>query len=479
MKHARKRSFSEPPKVEASSVEGVGASRFGSVIRTEWIVFLGLAAYLIASFIIIDDYGMNPDSQKNFQEGRMHLDYLLTGHVDKELLKWQMHGAVIFIAADAAKRILHDKFHLSDATAARHTVLPFLTVSFSIVLFYFVKRRWDAFHGMLAVGLLLTFPEFWGHAFNNLKDVPLLIFFSLSIMSFVEWTLTRSLRYFYGFFTLWGCALAIKTYAFLVPVILLLWVLLRPKDQSSRERFPWPGSILHTIAGLAITTAIVLAFFAPAFWGVEGKWSFLQFWNDRVKEITWGRSTPFNLHSFVQVFFRTPLLMLIFSPAGLFKAAREYRTSPLYSLLLIWLLVPLGIPCLPRTLIYHNGMRLFMVFLVPFCLLSAIGVGQIADILVQKLRGKGRILAWGIAALTIAASLWSVVSIHPYQTTFFNALAGGLKGAQEKNIADSVDYWLNSCREAGRWIDRYGRSGRERSRRVRLRASDILQHRPD
>jgi hypothetical protein len=53
-------------------------------------------------------------------------------------------------------------------------------------------------------------------------------------------------------------------------------------------------------------------------------------------------------------------------------------------------------------------------------------------------------------------SLWGVVSTHPYQVTFFNALAGGLKGAQAKGIPDAYDYWLNSYREAGRWIDRNG-----------------------
>ena len=97
-----------------------------------------------------------------------------------------------------------------------------------------------------------------------------------------------------------------------------------------------------------------------------------------------------------------------------------------------------------------------MVFLVPFCLLSSVGIVQAAGIIAERLKTNGRVLAWGIASLTIGTSLWGVVSTHPYQTTFFNALAGGLKGAQEKNIADSWDYWLNSYREAGRWIDRFG-----------------------
>jgi len=275
-------------------------------------------------------------------------------------------------------------------------------------------------------------------------------------MCFVEWTGARALKYFYGFFLFLGCTIAIKTYAFIVLLVLLPWIFIRPGPRNRGERFPRPGSILHAIAALSATIVIVLAFYAPAFWGVGGKLSFLDTWHEHVKQITYGKSGSFNLNSFVQVFFRTPALVLIFALAGLFTAARRYRASPLHSLLLLWLALPLVIPCLPRTLIYHNGMRLFMVFLVPFCILSSIGIGESAGYLAGKLKKSRETLVRAIAAVTIGTSLWGVVTTHPYQTTFFNALAGGLKGAQEKRIADSWDYWLNSYREAERWIDRFG-----------------------
>jgi hypothetical protein len=426
-------------------------------VTTERILFAGLALFLFVGLFIVDDYGMNTDSQKNFREGEMHLDYLLTGHVDQDALQWQMHGAYVFIAADAAKRLLHDRLGLYDATAARHIILPFMTAGFLVCLFYFVKRHWSALHALTTVGLLLTFPYFWGQTFNNLKDAPLLIFFSLSIMCFVEWTFTRALKYFYGFFVLLGCAIAIKTYAFIVLPVILAWIFIRPVSRRDGEsRFPRPGSILHAIVALSAAIVIVLVFYAPAFWGVGGKLAFLETWHERVKGITYGHGSPFSLNSFVQVLFRTPLFVLIFTLAGLFTAARRYRASSLHSLLLIWLMLPLVIPCFPRTLIYHNGMRLFMVFLVPFCILSSIGIGETAGFLAGKLKRDRETLARAIAFVTIGASLWGVVTTHPYQTTFFNALAGGLKGAQEKRIADSWDYWLNSYREAERWIDRYG-----------------------
>jgi hypothetical protein len=426
-------------------------------VRAEWIMVLGMVLFLSAGLLIVQDYGMNIDSQKNFREGEMNLDYFLTGQVDQRVLQWQMHGAFIFMAADAAKRLLHDTFHLYDPVAARHVLLPFLTALFMLFLFFFVKRHWSPLHGVISVGVLLTFPSFWGHSFNNLKDVPLLIFFSLSIMSFVDWRLSGETKFLYRFFIFLGVALSIKTYAFLAPLIVLFWIALKPNDSDSPVTFP-PRRImiLHASVGVLISVAIVLTFYAPAFWGVEEKWSFLTFWHDRIKEITWGRNNPWRIYPFVQVFYRTPLIVLAFAGTGVFWAVRDYRKSPFYSLLLIWFLIPLIIPCFPHTVVYHSGLRHFIVFLVPYSILSAVGLVQGVGFLAGKLKVDAKTLIVGIASLTLGLNLLGIVATHPYQTTFFNALAGGLKGAQEKNLPDAWDYWLNSYKEAGRWISRYG-----------------------
>lgn len=433
-------------------------------ITPERVLFAGLAIFLVAALFVVDDYGMNKDSQKNFGEGRMHLNYLLTGSVDRGLLQWQMHGAYVFIAADAAKRLLHDRFGLLDATTARHAILPVMTAAFLACLFFFARRRWSALHGLAAAGLLLSFPYYWGHTFNNLKDVPLLIFFSLSIMCFVEWTRARRAVYFWGFFVLLGLAIAVKTNAFLVVPLLLLWGLVRirppgrragvPRPPARSARLPRARSILKALGGVGVTVAVVLVLYAPAFWGVGDKMSFVEAWRGHVKEITFGAKSPFSLNPFVQALFRTPLLVLIFALAGLAAAVRRWRHDSLNSLLVLWLFVPLVISCLPRTLVYHDGMRHFMEFLVPLCLLAAIGIGECAGFVARRTRRRAEPLFAAAAAATIGVSLWGVVSTHPYQVTFFNALAGGLKGAQEKGIPDACDYWLNSYREAGRWIDR-------------------------
>jgi hypothetical protein len=233
-----------------------------------------------------------------------------------------------------------------------------------------------------------------------------------------------------------------------------LWV-------SLNRNFPGPFParrklILHASAGFLIMAAIGLTCYAPAFWGVTDKLSFLSFWQESIRRITWGRSNPFSIYPFVQAFFRTPLMMLICAATGVLLTFRECRKSALSSLLLFWLFIPLLIPCFPHTIVYHNGLRHFLVFLVPYSILAVLGMVRCAGFLAEKLKCAAKPLAGGIVCVMVGLNLWGIAATHPYQTTFFNALIGGLKGAQEIALVDSWDYWLNSYKEAGAWINTHG-----------------------
>jgi hypothetical protein len=47
-----------------------------------------------------------------------------------------------------------------------------------------------------------------------------------------------------------------------------------------------------------------------------------------------------------------------------------------------------------------------------------------------------------------------LTNLHPFQTTYFNIFIKGLRGAQKINYPSSTDYWLNSYRKAGEWLNR-------------------------
>jgi hypothetical protein len=79
---------------------------------------------------------------------------------------------------------------------------------------------------------------------------------------------------------------------------------------------------------------------------------------------------------------------------------------------------------------------------------------------------------WSLAivfagALTTQAS--SIVRLHPYQMTYFNCLAGGVRGAAGQY---ETDYWLTSYKEAIEWIEMQPASPDGRKTRVLVAANE-------
>jgi hypothetical protein len=191
----------------------------------------------------------------------------------------------------------------------------------------------------------------------------------------------------------------------------------------------------------------------PAFYPIENK---AIFWE--MKARTAGRlmrhgTQGLGFYPWIQVFYLIPILTLMAAAFGLGRTLWRRTGEALPVLMLLWFFTVLLVACTPLFPVYH-GIRLFMVFLVPFFYFSAQGVMGAAELL-GRIPGVNKNRAAGIlGTILIATQITGIVLTHPYETTFFNALAGGLKGAQEKRLPDASDYWLTSYREAVAWINR-------------------------
>ncbi|MBI4422261.1 MAG: glycosyltransferase family 39 protein [Elusimicrobia bacterium] len=412
------------------------------------LLFAALGLYALMGLRVLGDYGPNPDSFKNWGEGRANLDFLVTGKVDEPAVWYQTHGALFMMAAELSRRALGERLGLLDEIDARHVVLIPLNLALALALFRFVRLRSDPWTGLVAALGLLTYPEYFGFSFNNLKDIPLVVFFSLAMMAWVDWTGLRRLGAFYSFFAFWGLALCAKLYAFLAPVLLAIWTLSqgggRALGTPRRERSLRP----HLACGLALAALLVAALYAPAWWGMPEKGRLGSDWTATVSWIALNPERGWSVWPFEQLLLRVPVAWLGCAAIGLWAIARDYRRDPL-SIAIPWLLVPLLIPCLPGLYGYQSGLRLLLLHSVPLSILAASGGRVLAGALAARWP-IGRVL---VPAGLLASNLHAIVQTHPYQTTFFNALAGGLGGAQAARVPSSSDYWMNSLREIGRWLD--------------------------
>ncbi len=430
-----------------------------------FIISLG---YLLIAFALLPDYGLGFDSPKNFREGWINLNYLLTGRAalnDQLSLAFQIHGAFFFMIADIFKRILSDGLGWLDPISAQHAFLPVLVFFFINLYYAFLQKKTEPQVAFLTCALLLTIPSFFGHTFNNIKDIPLLVFFSLSILCFYEWHnsgFQRS-RYLYGAFFGLGLTLLSKLYAILIPVIWVLWLTVlklrsyHKKDMTEAELLPSKRllrreNILRGLIGFALVLALAALFFMPAFYSIEEKMIFLKIKSRVAKKLMTHGNQGWSFYPWIQVFYIMPILTLATAVLGVIKTLLQKSLNTLSALMLTWFFTVMFAACTPFFPVYH-GIRLFMVFLVPFSFFSATGVTFTVEFLGKTSPIKKTWGTWLLGILLVAFQIAGITQTHPYETTFFNCLAGGLKGAQEKNVPDAADYWLISYREAVRWIN--------------------------
>jgi len=113
------------------------------------------------------------------------------------------------------------------------------------------------------------------------------------------------------------------------------------------------------------------------------------------------------------------------------------------TLTVLWIGVPFLAFVVLRTPIYGN-IRQVLFALPPVFLLSAIGLEDIW----RRLRRD--LLRWGLLVLALLPSLVGIASLHPYEYTYFNALAGGVRGADGYF---ELDHWCTAYRQAMLYVN--------------------------
>ena len=140
----------------------------------------------------------------------------------------------------------------------------------------------------------------------------------------------------------------------------------------------------------------------------------------------------------------TPLIILI--PALLSPVAIKRRfQNMLFALLLLTLTINMILYTIVKPVTY-DGLRHFL-FLIPF--VSALGVMAIIEFFRNTQR---KLIRAGIVILiliNVIAISKQIITLHPYQYIYFNALVGGLQGAHKKY---DTDYWGASYNEAINWF---------------------------
>ncbi len=188
-------------------------------------------------------------------------------------------------------------------------------------------------------------------------------------------------------------------------------------------------------------------------------------------------------YPWIYILFTTPIGILVSFLTGLaISLSKLLNKNPVYGLLLFWLIVPL-IRYLILNVAAIDGMRHFMEIIYPLSALAGIGFYFICkqlEIVIQKLKAilfferkrevfqressrlevsnnkKLPISSITLFAIVILTLVYNLYKFHPYQTSFYNALTGGVKGADGKF---DIDFWGTPQREAMLWLNKNAPNG--------------------
>jgi hypothetical protein len=149
------------------------------------LVVLFVLFNLVLGFIIVDDYGISWDMFAEMEHGAYTLDYIAQSNplVSKQYSMGELnyYGPAFVTAAEAITRPLQSIWP-ELRTLTVYYGLNFILFQLGVYFFYQLSKRlmnnWTA---LVATVVFATQPLFFGHAVINVKDLPLLSMFLISI----------------------------------------------------------------------------------------------------------------------------------------------------------------------------------------------------------------------------------------------------------------------------------------------------------
>jgi hypothetical protein len=436
-----------------------------SRILNRWTVAV-LAVGLVGVLLLFRGFGLTWDETVQATYGEMVLDYFSSGFSDlraNEFADLRFYGPLFELTAAVVYRLGG-----LPAAETRHFLIGLTALAALIGVIRYAglfRESWLPVYTGLA---LVSLPRFFGHAFNNSKDIPYACFFVWALWAIARIASRRSLGrsdILLAGLTI-GLALAARPGGMLLFGYLAVGVGLA--FLSGHRQGEWaPRSVtLRLLAVVAAAWALMVAFWPWAHQNplVHPIRAFLEAtsFSEAYPQLFEGRMVGsdqlpwYYLPKYLLI--TTPPVILVLFLVGLAVSVRRQIQEPrggearLWLLTQLWFFFPVVYVVVMGPNVY-NGIRHFLFLLPAMAVLAGLGASYLASLGRQ---GITRRLVPGLLVVLMLLPAVDLVRLHPYQMTYFNFLAGGVGGAWERY---DTDYWASSYREAALWINRHRRPG--------------------
>ena len=446
---------------------------------------VGAVSLAVIAFVMLTtvrDYGLTWDEEFQSVYGELVLSWFRSGFREDTALVYKnlyLYGGFFDVLAQLFARLspwdLYEDRHLVNVAFA----LLALAGTWRLGTLMLGDRG-----GVFAMALTALTPMFYGHSFNNPKDIPFAALFVWTLCQVFE--TARSLPVISKWATAklticLGLVLAIRPGGIFVFGYVVLWWALS-LVRAGRVTRP---AVLHAGGRLAIVLlgAWIIMLSAWPWAQVDPIMNPLRGMKNAVRfsftgtTLFFGQQVPARPAplSYLPTWFalQLPETYLVAAGAGIvgYLARRRRKaekdlgetgqrwgiarltwllhsptsTAALWFLTFV-VLFPIATAVILRSTLY-DAVRHFLFLIPPLAVLAAAGIHSGLRPPVPRL-GRATI-AFALLA-TAALTVHDMVVLHPYESVYFNRLvAGGLPGAAGRF---ETDYWGNSYREAVEWV---------------------------
>jgi len=472
---------SEPPTswLLARLLPGTGAAAGGAPSRAarscDRLAALLFAVLLVLGLWVFGDYGVTWDEPPHIQYGNLISRYYLSGLQDQAALEFRTnyyYGGG-YDAFAAAFRWLAQPMA---ATRAVHLLGALVGVLGVIGTWRLGRRLAGPFAGLVAALLLATNPVYFGHMFNNPKDLPFAVAYvwALDAMIAVIAALPRPRRGQWLALTLAiGAAMSVRIAGVLLLCYLGLALALYAAHQGKMRR-----SLDAALTYLGRLGSRGLAVAAGAWALMLLTWPWAQHDPLRRPFVTLTHMSSYSLHrrkmpfagediwntaigwDYLPTYFayQLPELVLLAGLLGsavavfvLLRRSHQHRyLLPALALLTLGLATWLPpIYAIVKGSVLYDGYRHFLFVVPPLTVIAAIAI----DLAAARFGTAGRALVAALVAVSCLDLVATMHRLHPHEYIYFNRLIGGLGGAQGNY---DTDYYGNTFKEAlgglQRWL---------------------------
>ncbi len=435
-----------------------------------YALFLSVLIIILITFL---DYGLTADEE--FQ--RVYGDYVISWYTsffrDRSALSYfnlNLYGGFFEVIAQLASRVIPLGVY-----ETRHLINALFGLLAIVTTYKLGSRLSNPMGGLLSALFLTVTPVFYGHIFNNSKDIPFLalvlvsfyfLFQSYKLLPRLPKSLIIKLGISIGLtmgIRVGGLILLGYTAVFWACWLIVQWRLKFTGISESLSKTLLRLSL--SMASVAILAWIVMTVFWPwaqtkpltnPFRAMEQTAHFdtkivVLFDGDKVPAIDLPSSyIPTWFALTMPEFYFASLLVGIFFAYRFFRRFKndefDFERLVKVGMLVFAFCFPIAAAILLRSTAY-NGLRHF-IFLIP--MLALISGISVAALLTSNAGKIIKLIAVVLILFSVGLTVLDMFQLHPYQVIYFNRLiAGGLKHASQRY---ETDYWGMTYREGAEWV---------------------------